>query len=154
MVLIQKLRQMHTNHILLLFPLNNLSVWALYYPNFSLNSHTFWKGFCMLLLKHATVLQSMLLSCHLYKQNLIPTLKCKFKFNFSYIISLITFYSSTFLIIMSQIYLDRSSLVGRVYMPLFPLPQASDNGIIAFLTLLEVEFYLMLKGTCNHSIFN
>jgi hypothetical protein len=55
---------------------------------------------------------------------------------------------------MSQIRLDGSSLVGRVYVPSFPPPQASDNGITAFPTSLEVEFRLMLKGTRNRGIFS
>jgi hypothetical protein len=55
---------------------------------------------------------------------------------------------------MSQIRPDGSSLVGRVYMPSSPPPQASDNSVTAFPTSLEVEFRLMLKGTRNHGIFN
>jgi hypothetical protein len=55
---------------------------------------------------------------------------------------------------MSQIRLDGSSLVGRVYMPSSPLLQASDNGITAFPASLEVEFRLMLEGTHNHGIFS
>jgi hypothetical protein len=39
-------------------------------------------------------------------------------------------------------------------MPLSPLLQASDNGVIAFPESLEVEFCLMLKGTRNRGIFN
>jgi hypothetical protein len=55
---------------------------------------------------------------------------------------------------MSQIRLNGSSLVGRVYMPSSLLLQASDNGITAFPTLLKVEFCFMLKGTHNYSIFS
>jgi hypothetical protein len=55
---------------------------------------------------------------------------------------------------MSQIRLPSSSLVRRVYIPSSPLPQAKDNNIKAFLTLLKLEFYLMLKRTHNYSIFN
>ena len=55
---------------------------------------------------------------------------------------------------MSQIRLEGSSLVGRGYMPSSPLPQASDNGVIAFPESLEVEFRLMLEGTRNRDILN
>jgi hypothetical protein len=55
---------------------------------------------------------------------------------------------------MSQIRLPGSSPVRRVYIPSSPLPEAEDNGIKAFPTLLELEFYLMLEGTHNCSIFN
>jgi hypothetical protein len=56
---------------------------------------------------------------------------------------------------MSQIRLIGSSLIGRVYIPSSPPPQASDNGVIAFPTslALELEFRLMLKSTHNCSIF-
>jgi hypothetical protein len=39
-------------------------------------------------------------------------------------------------------------------MPLSPLLQVSDNGVTAFPELLELEFRLMLEGTCNRGIFN
>jgi hypothetical protein len=55
---------------------------------------------------------------------------------------------------MSQIRPEGSSLVGRVYMPLSPPPQAGDNSVTAFPESLEVEFRLMLEGTRNCGIFN
>jgi hypothetical protein len=60
-----------------------------------------------------------------------------------------------FLLIMSQVRLFGSSLVGRVYIPSsLPLQASKDDSIKAFLTSLEVEFCLMLKGTHNRGIFN
>jgi hypothetical protein len=50
---------------------------------------------------------------------------------------------------MSQIHLPGLSLVGRVYIPSSPLPQAAENGIIPFLLSLELEFCLMLEKTRN-----
>lgn len=55
---------------------------------------------------------------------------------------------------MSQIRLEGSSLVGRVYMPSSLPLQASDNGVTVFPESLKVEFYLILKGTYNCGIFN
>jgi hypothetical protein len=55
---------------------------------------------------------------------------------------------------MSQIRLEGSSPVGRVYMPSSPPPQASDNGVTAFPESLELEFGLVLEGTRNRGIFN
>ena len=55
---------------------------------------------------------------------------------------------------MSQIRLPGSSLVGRVYIPSSPPPQAKDNGIEAFPASLELEFCLMLEGRRNRGIFN
>jgi hypothetical protein len=55
---------------------------------------------------------------------------------------------------MSQIRLLRASLIGRVYIPSSPPPQALENGIILFPLLLEVEFLLMLERTRNQSIFD
>ena len=95
---IRKLRWTHTNCILLLFSLKNLSVSALYYPASGPSSRTFWKGLCMLLAKHAVVLQSKLLYCRSYKYSPIPTSKYKFKFNFHIIILSITLYLSIVLI--------------------------------------------------------
>jgi hypothetical protein len=106
----------------------------------------------MLPLKHAVVLPSDLLSCLSYKLGLIPTLKCKFKLNFhilSYqlrfiqILSLlIPLYSSPFLINYAP---NTSRRIGRVYMPLFPPLQASDNSVIAFPESLEVNSALCAK---------
>jgi hypothetical protein len=55
---------------------------------------------------------------------------------------------------MSQVRLFGSSLVGRVYIPSSPPPQASDDGVEAFPTLMDVEFRLMLEATSNCGIFN
>jgi hypothetical protein len=55
---------------------------------------------------------------------------------------------------MSQVRSNGSSLIGRVYIPSSPPPQASDNSVEAFPKLLEVEFRLMLEGTHNRGIFN
>jgi hypothetical protein len=57
---------------------------------------------------------------------------------------------------MSQILLPGQSLIGRVYIPSSPPPQASDNGITAFphSIALELEFCLMLKHTGNRGVFN
>jgi len=55
---------------------------------------------------------------------------------------------------MSQIRLPGSSPVSKVYIPSSPLPQAAENSIIPFLSLLELEFRLMLEKTHNRSVFN
>jgi hypothetical protein len=47
--------------------LKNISVSALCYPTFSLYSHTFRRGFCILPLKYTIVLKSKLLSYLSYK---------------------------------------------------------------------------------------
>jgi len=89
-------------------------------------------------------------------------LKCKPKLNFHTNISFQALLSyqlhsiqAPFLSIMSQIRPIGSSLIGRVYIPSSPPPQASDNGVIAFPTslALEPEFRLMLKSTHNRGIF-
>lgn len=55
---------------------------------------------------------------------------------------------------MSQIRLLGSSPIGRVYIPSSPPPQAQEDGIVPFPSLLELEFCIMLEGRRNCGIFN
>ena len=55
---------------------------------------------------------------------------------------------------MSQVCPEHASPIGRVYIPSSPPPQASDNGVVAFPSSLEIEFRLMLEHSRNRGIFN
>jgi hypothetical protein len=80
--------------------------------------------------------------------------KCKFKLNFHTLSYQLHSIQALFLLNMSQIRLEGSSSVGKVYIPSPPPPQASGNGITTFPASLKVEFCLMLKRTRNQSIFD